>query len=430
MTARSSAWIAAASLLVGSPALAVTVVVGDPDGFGMDPAGLMRADGAHTNPADADGDGIIEVEEFLPDWNLNGSCAVGSGDSFDFREPDELAAVDGAQWTDYAVEGGGGVADGAQFIFEFVAPVEGDFDFGVGHFINFVFGDYDVFPTEIDIDGLTVELDVQGGGNDGLVQAAFAGVPWDTMTDGVVVITVHAPNEPYLAFDYTLLDTARIADSDGDGLPDGLDNCPGEPNLDQGDADGDGAGDVCDVCPLIPNPDQLDSDGDGNGDACDVCPFDATDDGDGDGWCEPDDCEPDLPDVNPDGHEVCDDELDNDCDGVTDELPDVDADGWDPCAGDCDEGDAAVHPGAEEACNGVDDDCDGLVPTEEQDLDGDGELDCDDGSGGLGDDDDDGPGLFAGGQWEAGCVCASSARPDGVGALLLLLFAVILRRRP
>ena len=417
------------SLLLATPAWAVTQVVGDPDGFGIDPAGLMRANGTHTDPADADGDGIIEVEEFLPDWNLNGSCAVGSGDTFDFREADELAATNGAQWTDYAVEGGGGVADGAEFHFSFDVPVEGDFDYGVGHFINFVFGDYDVFPTEIDIDGLTVELDVQGGGNDGLVQAAFAGVPWDTMTDGVVIITVHAPNEPYLAFDYTLLDTARIADSDGDGLPEALDNCPGVPNLDQSDVDGDGAGDVCDVCPLIPDPDQLDSDGDDAGDACDACPFDATNDGDGDGYCAPEDCEPELPDVNPDGHEECDDGLDNDCDGTTDELPDVDEDGWDPCAGDCDEGDPDVHPEAEEICNGLDDDCDGFVPNEEADEEGDGEIDCDDGSGVLGDDDDDDGGNWsAGGEWQQGCLCSASDGPP-LSPLLLLLLGVGLRRR-
>jgi hypothetical protein len=58
-------------------------------------------------------------------------------------------------------------------------------------------------------------------------------------------------------------------DSDGDGIPDGYDNCPFVANPDQKDTDGDGVGDVCDNCPLVPNPDQLDQNGNGIGDACD-----------------------------------------------------------------------------------------------------------------------------------------------------------------
>jgi hypothetical protein len=57
------------------------------------------------------------------------------------------------------------------------------------------------------------------------------------MTDGQVVIIILAPNEPYLAFDYALLDTDQIADCDGDGLPDTPDNCPWLANPDQTDLD-------------------------------------------------------------------------------------------------------------------------------------------------------------------------------------------------
>ena len=100
---------------------------------------------------------------------------------------------------------------------------------------------------------------------------------------------------------------ASAADSDGDGIPDAMDNCPHVFNpvrpMDNGvqpDADGDGKGDACDPCPLDANstsctavsmadrdhdgkpdatdncpetynPDQADADHDGRGDACDVC---------------------------------------------------------------------------------------------------------------------------------------------------------------
>ncbi len=45
-------------------------------------------------------------------------------------------------------------------------------------------------------------------------------------------------------------------DSDGDGVPDSIDNCPLVYNPDQKDTDGDGVGDACDNCPLVYNPTQ------------------------------------------------------------------------------------------------------------------------------------------------------------------------------
>ncbi len=90
---------------------------------------------------------------------------------------------------------------------------------------------------------------------------------------------------------------------------------------------------------------------------------------------------------DPAAPEVCNGE-DDDCDGVVDEDPvdglpfygDADGDGWGDeatvvtaCAagegvtiqpGDCDDTDATSHPGAEEACDGVDRDCDGISGTE------------------------------------------------------------------
>jgi len=55
---------------------------------------------------------------------------------------------------------------------------------------------------------------------------------------------------------------------------------------------------------------------------------------------------------------------------------DLDGDGYTTCDGDCDDTNAAVHPGATETCNGVDDDCNGSID-EPFDADGDGVASCD-----------------------------------------------------
>ncbi len=57
------------------------------------------------------------------------------------------------------------------------------------------------------------------------------------------------------------------ADSDGDGVIDGCDRCPGEDDL--SDSDVDGVRDCLDNCPELFNPNQVDADGDGIGDSCD-----------------------------------------------------------------------------------------------------------------------------------------------------------------
>ena len=92
------------------------------------------------------------------------------------------------------------------------------------------------------------------------------------------------------------------------------------------------------------------------------------------------DCDDGVTAVNPGATEICDD-VDNNCAQGVDEGCDDDDDDYcdaamtvagvpDTCGhggGDCDDGNAAVHPGASEVCNGVDDDCqggvdDGLTP--------------------------------------------------------------------
>ncbi len=196
--------------------------------------------------------------------------------------------------------------------------------------------------------------------------------------------------------------------------------------------------------------DAVDSDCDGSiddDDALDVSTFYADDDGDGYGdvsdsvieclqptgyVSDSGDCDDTNAAVNPGALEVCDG-LDDDCDGLVDHLdPDVtDALAWYPdadedaygdsaapgsvyCSGsepsgwildgsDCDDADGAQYPGADELCNGEDDDCDGTTDEDDAldvrtwyaDSDGDGygdpsssDLDCDRPPGFVGDDTD------------------------------------------
>ena len=102
-------------------------------------------------------------------------------------------------------------------------------------------------------------------------------------------------------------------------------------------------------------------------------------DADSDGYVGEDDCDDSDPNIHPGIEEICDG-LDNNCDGQIDEgvtltfYLDADEDGFgDPAVSeerceqgidsvpnnnDCDDSDADIHPGVEEICNGLDDDCD------------------------------------------------------------------------
>lgn len=100
-------------------------------------------------------------------------------------------------------------------------------------------------------------------------------------------------------------------------------------------------------------------------------------DGDGDGISIADgDCDDDNVSIAPNRFDVCDDGIDQDCNGQDLSCADVDddGDGYSVNTGDCAEGDARRYPGAMEQCgDSIDQDCDGLdldCEDLDQDLDG------------------------------------------------------------
>ncbi|HHO53622.1 MAG TPA: hypothetical protein ENK18_22810 [Deltaproteobacteria bacterium] len=118
------------------------------------------------------------------------------------------------------------------------------------------------------------------------------------------------------------------------------------------------------------------------------------------GWIQDNsDCDDSNPLINPSAAEVCNDGIDDDCDGLTDDndpgvapstmtkyFRDRDSDGYgdsgevqwlcNPRTGyatngdDCNDGRYNINPGAAEVCNGgVDDDCDGLADDDDDNVD-------------------------------------------------------------
>jgi hypothetical protein len=197
-------------------------------------------------------------------------------------------------------------------------------------------------------------------------------------------------------------DTYTVADGDCDdnnaainpGAADipnnGIDeNCDGVDSVDTSILDNDAdsftpaEGDCDDTDPAInPNAveictDGVDNDCNGLVDTQDVanavdCPQCSDTDFDGystdGGDCGQLDCDDNNAAVNPGAEEACGDAIDNDCDGTVDEgcdvaCPDADGDGFPDaaCGGtDCNDTDAAINPGAAETCgNGIDENCNG-----------------------------------------------------------------------
>jgi parallel beta-helix repeat protein len=159
--------------------------------------------------------------------------------------------------------------------------------------------------------------------------------------------------------------------------------------------------------------------------------YDFEADRDGDGAIDTADCAPFDPNVHPGATETCNG-VDDNCDGNIDEgvkttfYLDNDGDsygdssqsveacsapaGYVAAGGDCNDNNAAINPGATEVCDGIDNDCDGLVDEGFANTDGDSLADCvdpDDDNDGVLDGADQCPGTPAGTQVNtSGCPLA------------------------
>ncbi len=154
-----------------------------------------------------------------------------------------------------------------------------------------------------------------------------------------------------------IADSSDCDDGDGYNHPEADERCDGVDNDCDDEVDEDDAADASTWYP--------DADGDGYGDpdsglvACSQ-PKGYLD--------EASDCDDDDASLYPGADEACD-RIDNDCDGQIDEDFDADGDGYasaDECKDglDCDDDDANDNPDADERCDGEDNDCDGTIDEE------------------------------------------------------------------
>ncbi|MHC4140444.1 MAG: MopE-related protein [Planctomycetota bacterium] len=201
----------------------------------------------------------------------------------------------------------------------------------------------------------------------GSLASRFPAVAMDEAGTGFAVVWRNTFTPPKAGAENTIFGRlydgpCTRGDSDADGVCDDTDNCAGVYNPGQDDTDGDGEGDACDS----EECDGLDNDGDGQTDEGN--PGGGVDCGTGlDGVCSAGttNCESGSlvcnQNVQPSA-EICDD-LDNDCDGVTDDFMTSCGEGECADTGICLQGVNTCSPDqpTSEVCDNLDNDCDGTT---------------------------------------------------------------------
>ncbi len=267
--------------------------------------------------------------------------------------------------------------------------------------VSFTFTDAEVgatFDYSFTSDGGGIA--VTGTGTIVNVSQVVSNIDLSSLTDGTITLSVSltdpSDNEGPDATDTVV----KEVDTDGDGIADGLDNCPLVSNPDQTNTDGlndggdacdedddeDGTLDVEDAFPLDPNED-TDTDGDGTGDNTDS-------DDDNDGTTDSEDAFPldSNEDTDTDGDGTGDNaDLDDDNDNTPDteddfpldptEDTDTDGDGLGNNTDDDDDNDGILDSEDEfplDDSEGLDTDGDGIGDGTDDDDDNDGTLDSED----------------------------------------------------
>ncbi len=288
--------------------LAGTCTIPDTDMDGICDAQDNCPSMANMDQADADGDGVGDVCDTCdndPANDIDGDTICG--------DVDNCPTVTNMSQADMEPDNVGDACDNCPSISN-TSQADDDAD-GLGDACDACLGDpindpdMDTVCASTDnCPGLanSMQLDADADGKGDLCDSCPMDALDDIDLDGTCADADVCPFVP---------DPAQL-DADVDGVGDMCDNCINDPNMMQEDADGDGVGDICDTdddgdgvpdgsdnCPMTFNPDQLNTDTlmDG-GDACD-------DDADEDGVDNPMDNCPVTPNNS---------QLDGDMDGVGD----------------------------------------------------------------------------------------------------------------